>query len=121
MAYKTGQEMRIYNHLLSLLLSLSFLLAGCRVQKASKLIEEKLYIIEQKVRHDSTLNFNEIEPAILFLEQTTGIRSESNGDYIGRYQPTLNDYKKWKNWFELNRDRLYWDSQEQKVRVRDKR
>jgi len=96
------------------------LLVSCNVQKASELVERNLHIIKMKVNNDSTLNLNDVEPAIIFLEQTTGIQSESNGNYIGRYQPTLNDYNKWLNWFEKNRDRLYWDDDHQKVKVKQR-
>ena len=94
------------------------LLASCKAQIATKIMKENLHVIEMKVHHDSTLNFNEIEPAIIFLEQTTGIKSESNMNYIGRYQPTLNDFNKWSSWFRSNRKRLYWDDVEKKVRIR---
>jgi hypothetical protein len=51
-------------------------------------------------------------------EDITGIQSESDGDYIGRYKPTLNDYKRWSDWLEKNRDRLYWDDKNQTVIVK---
>ena len=91
---------------------------SCKSQKAVGRIESKLHIIEMKVHNDPKLNLDDVEPAIIFLEETTGIISQSNGNYAGRYQPTLNDYNRWSDWLEKNRHRVYWDDASQKVKIR---
>jgi hypothetical protein len=82
-------------------------LFSCNMPKATKLMVSNLRIIERKVNRDTTLNLNEVEPAINFLEKATGIASQSDGNFIGRYQPTKTDYLRWSKWFKENRSKIY--------------
>ena len=91
---------------------------GCSTPKATQLMQNNLRIIERKINHDTTLNLGAVEPAIIFLEKTTSIRSESNGNYIGRYEPTRNDYQHWSNWFEKNKSKIYFDKTNNKIQLK---
>ena len=110
---------------MNLFLKLSFLvlMAGCsnnpnRDTMACKQVEKRLEIIRDYVdgkNDDTTLKRVE---AISFLEQLTGIQSQADGTEVGKLNPTQLDYNKWANWYEVNKDKLYWDSRKKKVTIR---
>ena len=91
---------------------------GQNEEKAQNIFKNKLEIIK-KATSKSNNNMDEykINGAILFLEKVTLIWSESDGNYIGRFNPTYKDFKSWSIWFKNNKNRLYWDDNKQSVKV----
>lgn len=53
-----------------------------------------------------------------FLEGMTGIK----GDVVEQkelfYTPSKKNLKDWKKWFRDNRNKIYWDASEQKVKAK---
>lgn len=86
--------------------------------KACKLYLENLKIIKLSVDNHAGLNVAKISDAILFFERITHIKSQSPGDFIGRYKPTKNDYDNWKKWFSTNQKKLFWNNKEHQVAAR---
>lgn len=56
-----------------------------------------------------------IYQAISELEKITGIISDSSGDYLGKYNPSIIDYQAWKKWLEDNKFNLCWDYLKKKM------
>lgn len=90
----------------------------CTDEKACKVFQGQLDFIKKKLERDTSINMGQVSDAIIFMERLTSIRSRSNGNYAGRYEPTVGDLKNWSKWFGANHDRLYWDDKEKKVKVR---
>lgn len=71
--------------------------------KAHQEVENRLKIIKGYIDNgDSDPSLRRVE-AINFLENLTGIESESDGSDIGKMEPTESDYQKWNNWYLLNK------------------
>jgi len=87
--------------------------------RACDIYNQNLKIIKERLDDKSFVSVAKISSAIDFFEGVTGIQSHSDGDFAGsRYSPTKEDYANWKKWFKKNKNRLYWDNHEQRVKVR---
>ncbi len=74
--------------------------------KEKQIFLEQLSIIENYFQKDSLdFSFNRAR-AITFLALITQIESESEFIWEWQLQPTKNDYKNWKKWFEQNEEKL---------------
>ena len=89
----------------------------CNDQVACQKVEDGLTAIENSVKHKESDPLRTIE-AVHFFNVLTGIESQSWGDDVGQYNPTREDYEKWSQWYENNKDKLYWDKESKSVRVR---
>ncbi len=71
---------------------------------AQEKIEFHLAKIENHLlkNRDSTYSFMK---SIVFLEENTGIESESDGTYFGKLNPTFENLAKWKAWYKSNREK----------------
>jgi hypothetical protein len=107
------------NKALSILVLISILLMGCYNKKACEIYCQNLTVIKERLDKKKDQQLEDVNLAILFFEEITGIYSQSNGNYVGRYSPTQVDYDKWLNWLKKNHSRLYWDEKDQKVKVKD--
>lgn len=54
------------------------------------------------------------------FEFLTGIESESEANFMGKYQPTRNDVFKWEEWFQQNKEFLCWDDEYNVIYLREK-
>lgn len=64
---------------------------------------------------DSTLICIE---SIQFMEFNTGISSSTDGNYFGKTSFTKNDLKAWHDWYIRNKEKLFWDEKETKVKFK---
>ena len=87
----------------------------CKDPVACKEVENKLMVIKNSVDKKS---LDPCPNVVDYLTVLTNIDSESPGNDIGQGYPTAKDYKKWLNWYENNKDKLYWDKKTQKVIVK---
>jgi len=87
-------------------------------QKACNIFNEHLNIIRKRIEKVPDLKIADISSSILFLENITLIKSKSDGNIYGRFNPTQDDFKKWSNWFKANKSRIYWDASEEKVKLK---
>lgn len=93
----------------------------CSDPSACKEVERELLVVKNYIDHKITYapypgrNTGE---AIDFFGKLTGIETDSTGGDLGPISPTANDYKRWSNWYEDNKDKLYWDAKSQKVMVK---
>lgn len=96
-----------------LIISIAVIVTSCLPEqkgideKACKLYLDHLSKIETSLREDS--GSIKINSSIEFLENVTKIKSQSDGNYFGRFDPTLKDLEKWSEWYETNKLRLKWD------------
>ncbi len=114
---------RLENKMLFLLIVTAFF--SCKInsqtdidKKACTYFKSQLSIAIAYSKLDGTIIKEDIDKVIYFLELITAIESEAELGYSGYDPPTENDLKKWGNWFKENKHLLYWDDQEQKVKVK---
>jgi len=58
-----------------------------------------------------------LEPAVSFLENITKIKSNYRKNMSEMYWPTVANYNEWKNWFIKNKEKIFWDEKERKVKL----
>lgn len=75
-------------------------------------------IIEKFIKENGTNNAETLDNAVLFLEKITNIKSEKYEGFELDYFPNEQNLKDWKNWYSKNKNFLYWDKNENKVKVR---
>ncbi len=85
--------------------------------KACGFFESNILLVKN-YHEQKEVDGNKLEVARIFLEKTTQIESEADFGFDGAYPPTENDLKKWETWYKENKHLLYWDDQEQKVKVK---
>ena len=82
---------------------------SCNNEEAINVFEQrievlKIYIISQYESDLMQFAMN----AIVNFELLTGIESESDADYIGKYKPTGGDLSLWLHWLSEHKDYLCW-------------
>jgi hypothetical protein len=50
------------------------------------------------------------------MEELTSIPSKAHGGYLGKLKPTQGDLIIWEQWYSRNKDKLYWDEDDHKIR-----
>lgn len=104
--------------LLSIILFSSCNTNDCNDEKACSFFKEQLSVVSQSVDKEETINVEKINTAILNLEAITNIKSTSDGNFLGRFDANKEDLKKWNDWFEKNKHRLIWDSEQAKIKLK---
>lgn len=87
-------------------------------KKACSHFESQFSIATTYSKLEGTVIKEDTDEVIHFLEMITEIESEAELGYSGYDPPTENDLKKWQDWYKENKHLLYWDDQEQKVKVK---
>jgi len=94
-----------------------------RTQKAQKEFLKYLDIVEKTETHKPA-DPNKFYDAVDFLEEVTDIRGHREHTYIGTtyidFSVVREDFQQWKDWYEKNKDRLYWDERQKKIIVRER-
>jgi hypothetical protein len=88
-------------------------------KKAKLFFKEQLSIIHNSYQKKERFKIKTVENAITHLEKITGIISQSDMNIYGRFSPTKEDMDKWTQWFEENKSKIYWDSKEGKIRLKE--
>jgi hypothetical protein len=81
---------------------------NCQNEIAKKLFENKIKLLEDS----STFKLDSL---VYEFEEFTNIKSTSDGNYFGRFKVEERDLKEWKNWYELNKNKLCYDIKEDKI------
>ncbi len=91
-----------------------------RQKKAQKEVLKSLNVVEKRIEvgKSSGEEFNE---AVDLLEEVTGIKGHREHQFLTDYfkhELLKPDYEKWKDWYEKNKDRLYWDERQKRIVVK---
>jgi hypothetical protein len=96
-------------------------LCGCKSihaqQRPQLFFEENLKTIEKFLGGEQIQGTKLMDSAI-FLQQVTNIKSDMYQGFDEFYTPSEHNLKDWKKWYKKNKDKLYWDEEEQTVKVR---
>ena len=82
--------------------------AQCNNELAIKQFEKDLDAITHSIK-DSNANLKDIPSIVERIESVSSIESESDGNYLGKFHPTMSDVIKWKDWLKDHRAKLCWD------------
>jgi|GEM_PF-1426139 hypothetical protein len=86
----------------------------CSNLYAKKIFVQKIKYIEDYIFQKSDSMY--LVPTYIYdLEEITHIVSESDGNIIGKLSPTVNDIKKWMDWYKKNSYYLLWNDSLQKI------
>lgn len=98
-----------------LLLFINLIINSCKAQCNNELainqFEKDLQIVTSSIQNPNS-NLKELPSVIQRIEKVTSIESESDGNYLGKFNPTTADTVKWKNWFENNKSKLCWNKKD---------
>ena len=80
----------------------------CNNTEAIRIFEQRIDTLKNYISDKNTTSITNVFRLILNFELLTGIESESDANYIGKYNPTNVDLEKWIKWFEEHQDYLCW-------------
>jgi len=86
--------------------------------KSQKIYIKNIKLIDDYVLHEKAIkNGIDLESAVKFLEKLTDIKSDVD-DFEFMIEPSEKNLKQWKKWFKKNKEKLYFDEKEQKVKIK---
>ncbi len=104
-----------------LLIQIFFILlfSSVSAQDAQKIFLENLTVFESIAKDkDAAIDLNTLYEARHFLIQTTGIKYEMEKSFDMPIFPPNKTIENWRNWFENNKEKLYWDEKLKEVKVK---
>ncbi len=110
--------MKKNNHFFLLFFLIVFNLCGA--QNAKKIFREKLSVVENYHKGKKTF-ITELKKSAIFLTELTEIQFEIYDSYEMSEVTSKQNLKDWKIWYKKNKNNLYWDKIEQKVKVKHNR
>lgn len=103
----------------SLLFLFAFISFNISAQNAKEIFLENLTAFENLQKDENaSISLNMIYEARKFLIELTGISYEIEKSFDMPISPPEQTLKDWRNWFEQNKEKLYWDKKSKKVKVR---
>jgi hypothetical protein len=90
-------------------------------QNAQTIFLENLESFERLSKNENeSISLNTVYEARKFLIDVTGITYKMEKPFDMPVFPPDKTIKKWRSWFEKNKDLLYYDEKEKVVKVREK-
>src|SRR6476620_1132601 len=86
-------------------------------QNAPAIFEQNLSVVESLYKGQA-FDLNTIYDARSFLIDVTGIKPEIEKSFDMPIVPSKKIVKSWRKWYKKNKQRLYWDEVEKKVKVK---
>ncbi len=100
-----------------IVLLFSILAVGCLDKKACDIYNNNLALVKDGIEGKKGVDFRRVSDALDFFENLTGVKSTANVNYVGRFKPGKDDYRNWAAWYEKNKNRLYLDEKDGKVKL----
>lgn|SRR6218665_182807 len=94
--------------------------AKLNAQNAQEIFLENLGAFERLANENASINLNTVYEARKFLIDITGISYKMEKPFDMPVFPPDKTIKKWRVWFEKNKDLLYYDEKEKIVKVQKK-
>ena len=87
-------------------------------KKAQSVFNMNLTIVENYFIVGYVEDYSCLNRAIDFLEKISEIKCNVPAEYLTRYEPTNKNIQDWKTWFNRNKNKIYWDDKENKVKIK---
>ncbi|AWA31122.1 hypothetical protein HYN48_14050 [Flavobacterium magnum] len=88
-------------------------------QNAQDIFLENLTAFENLKNESQSIDLNTVYEARQFLIEVTGISYEMEKPFEMPIFPSDKTLIDWRNWYEKNKAKLYWDENDQKVKVKE--
>lgn len=98
-------------------LNLGFVYSQCNNEKARLNFNKDLSDVLKSTK-DSSDSYA-MSTVVHRLSKITNISSESPGNFIGQFEPTKRDHRRWKKWFKKNGECLCWDEEKEQYYLRE--
>ncbi len=102
---------------IALTLFISFFYINLNAQNAKEIFLENLAVFEELDKGGS-VNLNSIYESREFLIDITGITYQMENTFDMPKLPPTETIEEWKSWYDKNKEKLYWDKKEKKVKVK---
>lgn len=102
---------------LALILFISFFYTNLNAQTAQEIFLENLAVFENLKKGGST-DLNRVYESRAFLIEITGITYQMENSFDMPKMPPHETIEEWKSWYDKNKEELYWDKKEKKVKVK---
>lgn len=89
-------------------------------QNAKDIFLENLTAFEKLKDENESISLDRVYESREFLIEITGITYELEKPFDMPAFPPEKTLKDWRAWYETNKDRLYWDEKEKKIKVHKK-
>ncbi len=88
-------------------------------QNSPRIFELNLGMISNYLHIQGGKNIKQerIQEAVDFLEEITKIKCDKNLETVR--EPSERNYIDWKNWLEINKERIYWDEKQKKIKLKN--
>ncbi len=86
--------------------------------RAQAIFNNNILVIEKYLKGE-TIEGTGLNDSVLFLEGLTGIKSDIFEGIDKLLDPTEKNLQDWKNWYKNNKNLIYWDEKEKKVRLKE--
>lgn len=83
-------------------------ISACNNNEAIVVFEQRIDTLQSYICNKNENNLTNIIRIVLNFELLTQIESESDGNFIGKYNPTNRDIERWIEWFVQNQTRICW-------------
>jgi hypothetical protein len=83
----------------------------CNNCEAVEIFEQRIDTLKLYIDKKDEMLLDKIIRIILNFELLTNIESESDGNFIGKYNPTERDVERWEEWFHCNKNNICWYKQ----------
>lgn len=106
---QVNSSLNINMELVEMFVSNSFdTISACNNIRSIEIFNERINILKSYLKGKNEKYLDKIIRIILNFELLTKINSESDANFIGKYNPTHRDVDKWVEWLEINKDRVCW-------------
>lgn len=86
--------------------------------KVDSLFSYHFNVLDSLAKNDFVDNTMRCIESIKFMELNTNICSETDGNYFGKTSFTNDDLKAWHNWYNQNKEKLYWCEKDKVIKIR---
>lgn len=90
-----------------------------KFNKAQIVYLEKLNFIELYNEGKIEPSFKDLKEVAFFFEEITNIKADIYESIDSFIDPSEQNLKDWKEWYKNNKERLYWNEEEQKVKLKE--
>jgi len=106
----------------TLIYTLIFVLFSCNgeknVDKSETIFNNNIDIIK-RYNEGETIKGTGLDDSVMFLEELTNIKSEMTEGIVLLRTPTEENLKAWEEWYKKNKEKLFWDENDQKVKLKE--
>ena len=83
--------------------------------KEEKIVLTRLKMIKSYQSDTTIMKYKERINCVFFLEMLTKINSPTCANYAGMFEPSINDYNNWYQWYQIRKDSICNDYYKRRI------